>query len=247
MIISSLYQTTISTSSTNMNNGSTITVKATLKDFNNKAVVGKSATITCDVGKLGNGKKIFTANTNNNGEISTTFTCSEFGLATLSCNNVSTQVFIRPPIDFSYTNHTHTQSQVTDFNHTHTKSQITDFTHNHGWTIVKEKETSTYHLTLYANEQIRLCSLRFSYVVSSNFLPVNEFYGNDSDEWTGFKGWIPDPYKPPFQVSGALNYNGRVSLTFEGDIQVRMGENLNASSSNKKTLLATVVWRYNPS
>ena len=102
MQITDLYQTKITCSTYNANIDSTntvITVK--LIDFNGNAVTNKSVTLTCDKGYFnkknstsisGTTTKSITLTTNSSGEITGTWTASEWGLCTFSTNNTNNQV-----------------------------------------------------------------------------------------------------------------------------------------------------------
>ena len=102
MQITDLYQTKITCSTYNADIDSTntvITVK--LVDFNGAAVTNKSVTLTCDKGYFnkngsttisGTTTKSITATTNSSGEITATWTASEWGLCTFSANNNTVQV-----------------------------------------------------------------------------------------------------------------------------------------------------------
>ena len=97
MQITDLYQTKITCSTYNANIDSTntvITVK--LIDFNGNAVTNKSVTLTCDKGYFnkknstsisGTTTKSITLTTNSSGEITGTWTASEWGLCTFSTKN----------------------------------------------------------------------------------------------------------------------------------------------------------------
>lgn len=105
MQITDLYQTKITCSTYNANIDSTdtvITVK--LIDFNGNAVTNKSVTLTCDKGYFnkkgstsisGTTTKSITLTTNSSGEITGTWTASEWGLCTFSTNTVKAQVNIK--------------------------------------------------------------------------------------------------------------------------------------------------------
>ena len=102
MQITDLYQTKITCSTYNANIDSTdtvITVK--LIDFNGNAVTNKSVTLTCDKGYFnkknstsisGTTTKSITLTTNSSGEITGTWTASEWGLCTFSTNNSNAQI-----------------------------------------------------------------------------------------------------------------------------------------------------------
>ena len=105
MIITDLYQTKIECSTYNTNiDDDTITVTVTLKDFNNNNVTGKNITLSCDKGFftkcIGATKqtidnvvtKSVTSITNNNGQITATWTASEWGLCTFTANNSNIQI-----------------------------------------------------------------------------------------------------------------------------------------------------------
>ena len=105
MQITDLYQTKITCSTYNANIDSTdtvITVK--LIDFNGNAVTGKSVTLTCDKGYFnkngsttisGTTTKSITATTNSSGEITGTWTASEWGLCTFSTNTHNSQILVQ--------------------------------------------------------------------------------------------------------------------------------------------------------
>ena len=105
MQITDLYQTKITCSTYNANIDSTdtvITVK--LIDFNGNAVTNKSVTLTCDKGYFnkkgstsisGTTTKSITLTTNSSGEITGTWTASEWGLCTFSTSNSSQPAHIQ--------------------------------------------------------------------------------------------------------------------------------------------------------
>ena len=91
--------TKIVASDYNPNIDSTITVTVTVKDVYDDPVENESVQVTCNIGKFTklNGSTIsdtqsVTGNTDSNGQFTLTYTCSEWGLATFSANNRSTQV-----------------------------------------------------------------------------------------------------------------------------------------------------------
>lgn len=102
MQITDLYQTKIECSTYNANIDSTDTViTVSLIDFNGNAVTGKSVTLTCDKGYFnkkgstaisGTTTKSITLNTDSNGQITGTWTASEWGLCTFSTNTTNTQI-----------------------------------------------------------------------------------------------------------------------------------------------------------
>lgn len=94
--------TNITASEYNPTIDSTVTVTITVKDVYDDPVENKYVTITCNIGKFTklNNQTIsdtqsVTAQTDSNGEISLTYTCSEWGLVTFSANNTSTQVNVQ--------------------------------------------------------------------------------------------------------------------------------------------------------
>ena len=123
MQISDLYQTKITCSTYNATIDSTntvITVK--LIDFNGAAVTNKSVTLTCDKGYFnkngstaisGTTTKSITATTNSSGEITATWTASEWGLCTFSTNNINTQVNVK---GWRTYNHDHTAVYTVRYN-----------------------------------------------------------------------------------------------------------------------------------
>lgn len=104
MQITDLYQTKIECSTYNANIDSTDTViTVSLIDFNGNAVTGKSVTLTCDKGYFnkkgstaisGTTTKSITLNTDSNGQITGTWTASEWGLATFSANSSNMQITV---------------------------------------------------------------------------------------------------------------------------------------------------------
>ena len=102
MIITELYQTKIEASSYNVNIDATDTViTVSLIDFNSAAVTGKQVVLTCDKGYFnkncstaisGTTTKSIIATTDSNGQITATWTASEWGLATFSTNNSNVQI-----------------------------------------------------------------------------------------------------------------------------------------------------------
>lgn len=94
--------TKIVASDYNPNIDSTITVTVTVKDVYDGPVENESVQVTCNIGKFTklNGSTIsdtqsVTAQTDSNGEISLTYSCSEWGLATFSANTTSTQIQVK--------------------------------------------------------------------------------------------------------------------------------------------------------
>lgn len=94
--------TKIVASDYNPNIDSTITVTVTVKDVYDDPVENESVQVTCNIGKFTklNGSTIsdtqsVTAQTDSNGEISLTYSCSEWGLATFSANNTNTQINVQ--------------------------------------------------------------------------------------------------------------------------------------------------------
>ena len=78
---------------------STITVTVTVKDVYDDPVENESVQVTCNIGKFTklNGSTIsdtqsVTGNTDSNGQFILTYTCSEWGLATFSANNMYNQI-----------------------------------------------------------------------------------------------------------------------------------------------------------
>lgn len=107
MIITDLYQTRINaTDYTLAHNGET-TLTINLKDFNGSNVTGKQINnITCDKGVFTqitdktrtnsslNNVKTINGITNSNGEILLKFKATDWGLCTISCNNMKLQIFV---------------------------------------------------------------------------------------------------------------------------------------------------------
>ena len=102
MQINDLYQTKITCSTYNatIDSANTI-VTVRLVDFNGNSVTNKSVTLTCDKGYFnkngstsisGTTTKSITATTNGSGEITATWTASEWGLCTFSANTSNIQV-----------------------------------------------------------------------------------------------------------------------------------------------------------
>lgn len=94
--------TKIVASDYNPNIDSTITVTVTVKDVYDGPVADESVQVTCQIGKFTelNGGTIsdtqsVTALTDSNGEISLTYSCSEWGIVNFSANNTSTQVNVQ--------------------------------------------------------------------------------------------------------------------------------------------------------
>lgn len=95
MIIPNMYHTKIqvysdseyTTPSYNINIDGTAYIKVKLFDFNGDPVVGESVTLYYD-----DATSIYTGSTDGNGEISTSHTCSEWGIHTFSTKTQTTQV-----------------------------------------------------------------------------------------------------------------------------------------------------------
>lgn len=94
--------TNITASNYNPTIDSTITVTITVKDVYGDEIEDEYVTITCNVGKFTklNGSTIsdtqsVIAQTDNDGEISLTYTCSEWGLVTFSANTKNIQIIVK--------------------------------------------------------------------------------------------------------------------------------------------------------
>ena len=91
--------TNITASNYNPQIDSTVTVTVTVTDVYGDPVANKYVTTTCNIGKFTklNNQTIsdtqsVTTQTDSNGEISLTYTCSEWGLVTFSANNYHDQI-----------------------------------------------------------------------------------------------------------------------------------------------------------
>lgn len=97
---------------------------------------------------------------------------------------------------------------------------------NGGW-----KSTSITNGTLYYNEDLRLCHLRYSR--SFNSATANTLY-----EWGQL---IPSAYRPPFMVTGNGNRNGAtVTIDSDGYIYGRFQTAFNSSTS----FYYSAMWHY---
>lgn len=113
MIITDLYQTKIEASNYNPTPTQSVTVTVSLKDFNGEPVTGKQVTLTCSMGYFtmngsvsisGTSTKNITNTTDNNGQITGTWTTSstEDGLCTFSTNTQNLQVNVKKPTVYVY-------------------------------------------------------------------------------------------------------------------------------------------------
>ena len=91
--------TSLTVSNYNPTIDSTVTVTVTLKDVYNDPVVGEEVLVTASDGTFTqlNGSNItaassVTGTTNNNGQFTLTYSCTEWGLITFSANSNSTQI-----------------------------------------------------------------------------------------------------------------------------------------------------------
>ena len=97
---------------------------------------------------------------------------------------------------------------------------------NGGW-----KSTSITNGTLYYNEDLRLCHLRYSR--SFNSATANTMY-----EWGQL---IPSTYRPPFMVTGSGNRNGAtVTIDSDGKLYGRF----QTAFSSSTTFYYDVMWHY---
>ena len=94
--------TSLTVSDYNPNIDSTVTLTVTVKDVYNRPVVGEEVTVTASDGDFTqlDGSTItaassVTGTTNNSGQFTLTYTCSEWGLITFSANNNHIQVKVR--------------------------------------------------------------------------------------------------------------------------------------------------------
>ena len=94
--------TSLTVSNYNPTIDSTVTVTVTLKDVYNDPVVGEEVLVTASDGTFTqlNGSNItaassVTGTTNNNGQFTLTYACSEWGLITFSANNESTHIKVQ--------------------------------------------------------------------------------------------------------------------------------------------------------
>ena len=95
----SILVTSLTVSDYNPNIDSTVTLTVTVKDEYNHPVVGEEVTVTASDGDFTqlDGSAItaassVTGTTNNSGQFTLTYTCSEWGLITFSANNTSNQI-----------------------------------------------------------------------------------------------------------------------------------------------------------
>ena len=95
----SISVTSLTVSDYNPNIDSTVTLTVTVKDVYNHPVVGEEVTVTASDGDFTqlDGSAItaassVTGTTNNSGQFTLTYTCSEWGLITFNANNTSIQI-----------------------------------------------------------------------------------------------------------------------------------------------------------
>ena len=213
----SYYRYTITSTNYTPTPNSTITITCKVTNVFGREITDKEITL------YKNGGMVSTQTTDSNGEATWTETCNTNGLIQYNIGNQNIEVFV---------------DNTSKTGHTHTKSQITNFTHNHNWVNVKNTDGSSYSLNFYVNEQIGMCHLRLSITKTGG--TANTFYGNDSNEWTALKNWIPSSYRPTYQAQGSMNYNGSYIVGTDGTIVARFGESWNGD----RTLLGSVYWRY---
>ena len=94
--ISNLYQTTITASNYNIDiNDTNIPVTIKLTDFNGNPVKQKYiSSITISNGVFSDDSTLTNGTTNNNGEVSLTFTPTDWGIVTISANNQKIQFHV---------------------------------------------------------------------------------------------------------------------------------------------------------
>lgn len=102
-----------------------------------------------------------------------------------------------------------------------------DTTHTHTW----KSQSCTAYGTLYINETIRMCELR--YVRTFESATADTFY-------TWHTGAIPSEYRPSSQVQGAINQVGTIYVDSTGLI----GGKLAKSWSSNRQVNGTVMWHY---
>lgn len=220
----SYYRYELSSNNYNPSPNGTITITCLVRNVFGNPVTSK------EVSLYENGELVGTVTTDSGGIATWTVTCSNNGLRHFEVGNQLMEVYV---------------DNKANSTHTHTKSQITNFAHNHTWTHIKDDSGSTYDADLYVNENIRMCHLRLA--IDKTGGDANTFYGNDADEWTSLKHWIPSGYVPTYQAQGSMNYNGSFIVTAPtstdnqgGTIFARFGESWNGT----RTLLGSVYWRY---
>lgn len=97
-----------------------------------------------------------------------------------------------------------------------------------GWKTVS---LGISYATFYVNEAIRMCELRY----------VREFSSATGDTfYTWHSSAIPEDYRPPAQVNGAINQVGTLYVDSNGEI----GGKFANSFSSTRNCKASVIWHY---
>ena len=97
-----------------------------------------------------------------------------------------------------------------------------------GWKTVS---LGISYATFYVNEAIRMCELR--YVREFSIATGDTFY-------TWHSSAIPEDYRPPAQVNGAINQVGTLYVDSNGEI----GGKFANSFSSTRNCKASVIWHY---
>ena len=142
MIIPNMYNIKISckdsndNASYNINIDTDVTITATVLDFNGEPVIGKSLTIYYD-----DETSIYTGTTNSNGQISTTYTCTEWGIHTFSIESYSIQINVvgwRIPVNDANYTLKYNQYMVSASIHVASSVSVTPSTEEFGFDLLKD-------------------------------------------------------------------------------------------------------------
>lgn len=129
--------------------------------------------------------------------------------------------------NFSKTGHTHDDRYFTESEVTAKLANKSDTSHSHDWKTLKLSST----MTLFVNESLRLCILKYSRTISSTT-------ANNTTEASNI---IPSNYKPKsFDVVGSMNYNAAIIASPDGNVTVRFF----TSYTSQRVFKGTVVWNY---
>lgn len=129
--------------------------------------------------------------------------------------------------NFSKTDHTHDDRYFTESEVTAKLANKSNTSDLYNWKTSKLSST----MTLFVNESLRLCILKYSRTISST----------NANNTTTASNIIPPNYKPKsFDVVGSMNYNAAIIASTNGDVTVRFF----TSYTTQRVFKGTAVWNY---
>lgn len=84
-----LYKTDVHSSRYNFKIDQTSNVRVRMTDYNNQPVIGKTVTVTANIGQFENGELEYTGTTDENGEFTVTYTATQWGIINFRANEAS--------------------------------------------------------------------------------------------------------------------------------------------------------------